>query len=331
MRAEMKVVYFHEVGRPPDDLEQMFGSFPQVSFVLVREAAALTTVLGDAEILIVNNRSYTPANAKLICDHGRALRWIQFTTSGIDNAAKHGLPAGVVVTNMSGLRAFAVAEHALMLMLALVRRLRVTERARASDYWVREDVTPSMDNLAGKHLVIIGLGEIGQQIARKAKAFDMRVSGVSRTDTLPNFDRVRPRTELISACAEADIVAVAAMHDASTDKIISRGAIGAMRPSAYLVNVARGQLIDEPALTEALRNGKIAGAGLDVTATEPLPGGHPFWAMDNVILTPHVGGAGSQGVGGGLASIFADNLRRWLDGKPLTKVVVPQQTARREL
>jgi phosphoglycerate dehydrogenase-like enzyme len=325
MRAEMKVVYFHEVGRPPDDLEQMFGSFPQVSFVLAREAAALTTALGDAEILIVNNRSYTSANAKLIRDHGRALRWIQFTTSGIDNAVKHGLPASVVVTNMSGLRAFAVAEHALMLMLALVRRLRVTERARASDYWIREDVTPSMDNLAGKHLVIIGLGEIGQQIARKAKAFDMRVTGVSRTsELLPNFDRVRPRNELIPACAEADIVAVAAMHDASTDKIISRDVIGAMRPTAYLVNVARGQLVDEPALIEALRYGKIAGAGLDVAATEPLPANHPFWAMDNVILTPHVGGAGSQGVGGGLASIFADNLRRWLDGKPLTKVVVPQ-------
>jgi phosphoglycerate dehydrogenase-like enzyme len=205
-----------------------------------------------------------------------------------------------------------------------VRRLRVTERARASDYWVREDVTPSMDNLAGKHLVIIGLGEIGQQIARKARAFDMQVSGVSRTsELLPNFDRARPRTELIAACAEADIVAVAAMHDANTDKIVSRDVIAAMRPTAYLVNVARGQLIEEPALIEALRDGKIAGAGLDVAATEPLPAGHPFWAMDNVILTPHVGGAGSEGVGGGLASIFADNLRRWLDGKPLTKVVVP--------
>jgi phosphoglycerate dehydrogenase-like enzyme len=325
MRAEMKVVYFHEVGRPPDDLEQMFGSFPQVSFALAREAAALTTALGDAEILIVNNRSYTPANAKLIRDHGRALRWIQFTTSGIDNAVKHGLPAGVVVTNMSGLRAFAVAEHALMLMLALVRRLRRTERARASDYWIREDVTPSMDNLAGKHLVIIGLGEIGQAIARKAKAFDMQVSGVSRTtETLPNFDRVRPRSELVLACAEADVVVVAAMHDASTDKIISRDVIGAMRPIAYLVNIARGQLIDEPALIEALRDGKIAGAGLDVAATEPLPAGHPVWGMDNVILTPHVGGAGNRGVGGGLASIFTDNLRRWLDGKPLTKLVVPQ-------
>jgi D-2-hydroxyacid dehydrogenase (NADP+) len=321
----MKVVYFHQVGRPPDDLERMFGSFPQVRFVLARDTDELTAALADAEILIVNNRSYTAANAKLIRDHGGALRWIQFSTSGIDNAVKHGLPTGVVVTNMAGLRAFAVAEHALMLMLGLVRRLRVTERARATDYWIRDEVTPSMDNLAGKHLVIIGLGEIGQAIARKAKAFDMRVSGVSRaTATLPNIDRVRPRSELIPACSEADIVAVAAMHDASTDKIISRNVIAAMRPTAYLINIARGQLIDEPALIEALQAGKLAGAGLDVAATEPLPTNHPFWRMENVILTPHVGGAGSQGVGGGLASIFADNLRRWLDGKPLTKVVVRQ-------
>src|SRR3954469_6434804 len=208
----MKVVYFHQAGRPPDDLDRLFRSFPQVSFELVRDPIALPAALSDAEVLVVNNRSYNAANAKLIRDHGRALRWIQFTTSGIDNAQKHGLPDGVVITNMAGLRAFAVAEHALTLMLALIRRLRVTEDARKTDYWIRDDVTPSMDNLAGKHLVIIGLGEIGQQIARKAKAFDMQVSGVSRiTDTLPNFDRVRPRSELIAACGEADIVTVAAM------------------------------------------------------------------------------------------------------------------------
>jgi phosphoglycerate dehydrogenase-like enzyme len=322
----MKVVYFHQAGRPPDDLEQMFRSFPQVTLALARDAAELVTALVDAEILIVNNRSYTPANAKLIRDHGRALRWIQFSTSGIDNALKHGLPAGVVVTNMSGLRAFAVAEHALMLMLGLVRRLRVTERARKTDFWIRDDVTPSMDNLAGKHLVILGLGEIGQAIARKAKAFDMQVSGISRsTEAMANFDHLLPRSELVPACATADIVAIAANHDASTDKMLSREVIAAMRPTAYVVNVARGQLVDEPALIEALQAGRLAGAGLDVAATEPLPAGHPFWRMENVILTPHLGGAGSQGVGGGLGNIFVDNLRRWLDGKPLTKVVVPVQ------
>jgi D-2-hydroxyacid dehydrogenase (NADP+) len=321
----MKVVYFHQAGRPPDDLEQMFRPFPQVTLALVRDAAELATALTDAEIMIVNNRSYTPANAKLIRDHGRALRWIQFSTSGIDNALKHGLPDGVVVTNMSGLRAFAVAEHALMLMLGLVRRLRVTEQARGRDYWIRDEVTPSMDNLAGKQLVILGLGEIGQAIARKAKAFDMQVTGISRsTEPLANVDRLLPRSELVPGCAAADIVAIAANHDATTDKMLSRQAIAAMQPTAYVVNVARGQLVDEPALIEALQAGRLAGAGLDVAATEPLPAGHPFWRMDNVILTPHVGGAGSPGVGGGLGNIFVDNLRRWLDGKPLTKVVVPQ-------
>lgn len=318
----MKVVYFHQAGRPPDDLDSLFRSFPQVSFELVRDPVALPAALTNAEVMVVNNRSYNAANAKLIRDHGRALCWIQFTTSGIDNAQKHGLPNGVVVTNMAGLRAFAVAEHALTLMLGLVRRLRVTERARKTDYWIRDEVTPSMDNLAGKHLVIIGLGEIGQDIARKAKAFDMVVTGVSRTtEPLPNIDRVRPRSELIAACAEADIVVVAAMHDASTDRILSRDAIAAMQPTAYVVNIARGQLIDEPALIEALQGGRLAGAGLDVAATEPLPAGHPFWSMDNVILTPHVGGAGSPGIGNGPDKIFSDNLRRWLDGKPLAKVV----------
>ncbi len=112
---------------------------------------------------------------------------------------------------MAGLRAFSVAEQALALMLALVRQVRATELARARNDWCRDAITPSVDNLAGKHLVIIGMGAIGQEIARKAKAFDMHVTGVSRAaGPIPNVDRIRPRSELVAACAEADMVVMAA-------------------------------------------------------------------------------------------------------------------------
>jgi D-2-hydroxyacid dehydrogenase (NADP+) len=320
----MKAVHYHEASKPPEDLIAAVKEFPKVELVAANTPVELGEALKGCEVLIINNRSYTADNAKLIRKHGTALKWIQFSTSGIDNAMKNGLPSNVVVTNIAGLRAFAVAEHALMLMLALARRVRATESARTRQTWARDEITPSMDNLAGKQLLIIGLGAIGQEIARKAKAFDMKVTGISRTsEAVPHVDQVLPRSELKAACAHTDMVVIAAGADAS--QLLSREAIAAMKPTAFVVNIARGQLIDEPALIAALQGGRLAGAGLDVMATEPLPKDHVFWELENVIMTPHVGGAGSQGTGGGLGSIFADNLRRWIDRKPLTNVLISPQ------
>lgn len=317
----MKAVYYHEAAKPPEDLVAAAKEFSQLQLVAASTPDELREALKGCEALIVNNRSYTAENAKLIRDHGTALKWIQFSTSGIDNALKNGLPSNVIVTNIAGLRAFAVAEHALMLMLSLVRRVRATEHARKQQTWARDEITPSMDNLAGKQLLILGLGAIGQEIARKAKAFDMNVAGISRsTQSVPHVDKVMPRSALKSACAEADVVALAAGADAG--QLLDRDVIAALKPTAFVVNIARGALIDEPALLDALQNGKIAGAGFDVMAAEPLPKGHPFWDLDNVIMTPHVGGAGNKGTGGGLGSIFADNLQRWFNGTPLAKVVI---------
>ena len=230
--------------------------------------------LAGAQVLVTGNRSYVAETAAAIREHGNALRWIQFTTSGTDKAFANGLPPGIIVTNMAGLRAFSVAEQAFMLMLGLVRKIRATEAARRREDWVRDALIPVADNLAGKHLVIIGLGAIGQEIARMAKAFNMQVTGVSRAGkALPYVDRIRPRADLIAACAEADMVLVAALYEDGADKLLSRAAIAAMKPSAYVINVARGALVDEDALIDALAARRIAGAGLDVAATEPLPAG----------------------------------------------------------
>lgn len=320
----MRVVHFNETNPDvPDDLVEALRAFPQVTLVAAGRPDELPAALKNSEILIVNNRSYSPGNAKIIRDNAAALRWIQFSTSGIDNGAKNGFPPGVIVTNVAGLRAFSVAEQALTLMLSLVRQVHALEQARRRTDWCRDAITPAMDNLAGKHLVIIGMGAVGQDVARKAKAFDMRVTGVTRaTGAMRDVDRLRPRSEMIAACAEADMVVIAAGHDETTDKFFGRDALGVMKPTAYVVNVARGQLVDEPALIEALKTNKIAGAGLDVTFNEPTPKDHPFWDMPNVVLSPHIGGAGSAGTGGGLGVIFADNLRLWLKSEPLNKVVI---------
>ena len=318
----MKIVLFNQHDKFAE-LDEALARFPGPSFVRTTDLERLAQALPGAEILITANRTYTPDTAAIVRKYGTALRWVQFSTSGTDKARASGLPSGVVVTNAAGMRAFCVAEHALALMLALVRKLRQTEAARREEFWCRDVLTPSFDNLAGKHLLIVGIGAIGQEIARKAKAFDMVVTGVSRsTAALPNIDRIRPRSELVAACAEADIIVLAATSDETTHKILSREAIGAMQPTASVVNIGRGALVDEPALIEALQAKKIAGAGLDVMVTEPIPPGHPFWVLDNVVMTPHVAGAGAATPAGGFAAIFCENLRLWMDGKPLKQVVI---------
>lgn len=318
----MKLVCYDPHARRNDIAEAM-RAFPDIAFARPISLDTLAQELDGAEILLTSNRAYEAEAAQVIRTHGKALRWIQFTTSGLDKAIGFGLPSGVVVTNAAGLRAFSVAEHALFLMLALMRQSRMADAGQRAEQWVRDPITPQMDNLAGKHLLIIGTGAIGQEIARKAKAFDMQVTGLSRSTTpLPNFDSLRPRSDLIEAVAQADIVLMAANYDAETHEMMSRAAIAAMKPSAHFVNIARGALVDEAALVEALREKRIAGAGLDVTLIEPLPTQHELYTLPNVVLTPHVAGAGSQGTGAGMGKILSDNLRLWLKGERLQKIVI---------
>ena len=318
----MKLICYDPHARRPEIAAAM-QAFPQVTFATPTTLEALQDALAGAEILVTSNRAYEADAARLICAQGSGLRWIQFTTSGIDKAIGFGLPSGVTVTNAAGLRAFSVAEHAVFLMLALMRQGRAADAGQRSEQWVRDTITPQMDNLAGKNLLIIGAGAIGQEIARKAKAFDMMVTGISRTTaSLPNFNRMRPRDDLPAAIAESDIVLMAANYEAETHQMMSAALIAAMKPKAHFINIARGALVDEAALVSALENGKIAGAGLDVTHDEPLPAGHKLYTLPNVVLTPHVAGAGSQGTGAGMGKILSDNLHLYLQGAPLQKIVI---------
>lgn len=315
-------ILFNPHGRQAE-FEALLPSFPALELRCVSDARELAAALPGAQILITTNRVYTPENAALIRDQGGSLKWLAFLTSGIDKAQASGLPTGCIVTNVAGLRAFAVAEHAFALMLGLVRRVHETEAARAKAFWTRDETTPRLDNLTGKHMVIVGTGAIGQDIARKAKAFDMRVTGVSRaTNPLAHFDALRPRAQLVDAAREADLLMIAAMYDESTHGMISRDVIAALGRRAIVINIARGLLVDEAALVDALVAGRIGGAGLDVMEEEPLPASSPLWTHHNALITPHIGGAGGKGTGATHASMFADNLKLWLAGKPLEKVVI---------
>lgn len=298
-------------------IPRLRAAFPDLRTDVAGTPAALAERIADAEVLIIPNGQYTAEIAVAVKARGRRLKWIQFTTAGIDWAIKAGLPDSVIVTNASGFNAGTVSEHALALMLAVARNLPASARARAEKQWPRRAMMDTMRPLEGSTLMLVGLGAIGREIARKAKAFDMRVIGISRsTEAVPHVDELRPRTRIVETAREADAIALAVNYDASTRHILGRDAIAAMKPNAIVVNIARGQLIDESALVEALAAGRIFGAGLDVAETEPPAPDSALWTLPNVVLTPHSAGGGGEKVEK-LFEIVAENLRRWIAGEPL--------------
>lgn len=316
----MKILVYIRPGR--FDTDELIRRHPGHDFAVVHDATAAARELPDAEMMVTWTSAYDRDFVTTVKETARKLKWIQLTTSGIDNILKvGGFPTGVIVTNSAGLSAPMVAEHAFALMLAIGHRLcdAEAERARRSHTWL-PDMRPTMSALFRKTICIIGLGAIGQEAAKRARAFDMDVIGVSRgyrPDDL--VSEVFPRERLNDALARADVVLLSTTVTAETVNIIGREALAAMKPDAILVNIARGDLVDEDALAAALRDGKLLGAGLDVTRVEPLPEDSPLWDPPNVIITPHAAGGGAD-TSDILLEMVDDNIRRYTAGEPLARV-----------
>ena len=303
-----------------DVIPRLQAGFPHVPFAVVDTPAELIARVGEVEALIIPNGQYTPEVARALKERGRKLKWMQFTTSGIDIAIKTGLPDNVIITNAAGANAIAVAEHSMALMLAVARGFNHAGAARAEKNWARREMMSLEISPEGRTMAIVGLGNIGRDIARKAKAFDMRVIGISRgTAPVPNVDEIRPRERLRETVAEADVLMLSATYDPSTKGMIDRSVIAAMKPNAIFVNTARGQLVDEKALIEALQTDRIAGAGIDVAEIEPPDPASPLWTLPNVVMTPHSAGGGGAKIGK-LYEIIARNLTLWLAGQPMPAI-----------
>jgi len=318
METVMKLVFYPtKYGRLIERIEQ---AFPDVDVVRIETAEDIPAKIRGAEVLVTSNRIYSPDVGRAVCTHGTALRWVQFTTSGIDNALKSGVPDGIPVTNGGGMHAHSVAAHAMTLTLAVMRRLNDCMAARSQRRWIRDDIHASLSTTRGKTMALIGLGFIGQDIARKAKAFDMKVIAVSNQTRADNVDEIRPRAQLHATLAEADVVIVATAYDAATHHMIDAAALAAMKAGAILINIGRGPLVDETALIAALQTGPIGAAGLDVTEIEPLPADSPLWDMKNVVLTPHTGGAGADN-NDALFDVVSRNLKLFMAGQPFDRVV----------
>jgi D-2-hydroxyacid dehydrogenase (NADP+) len=223
------------------------------------------------------------------------LAFVQSCSAGTDQYDKAAMKAaGIRLASAQGVNERAVAEHAISLVLALARRLHLLRDAQAQRTWrgMLSDLVLREEELGGKTMLIVGMGRIGSRLAEIAKAFDMRVIATKRNPAtaMGPADKVVPDRELLAVLPEADFVVLTCPLTPETERLIDARALAAMRPDAYLINVARGKVVDEPALIQALERGQIAGAGLDCTVEEPLPASSALWAMPNVIVTPHTAG-----------------------------------------
>lgn len=246
-----------------------------------------------------------------------ALRWLHTFSAGVDDRFfQRLLDQGVRISTSSGAGAVPIAHTVMMYLLALSRDLPGWLEDQAARRWNPRSVV----DLQGRRLLVVGLGPIGLAVARLGLAFGMQVTGFRRSPTGDEPCPTRTLAELAAALPEADAVVLALPLQPETEGLLGAEQLARMRPDAIVVNVGRGGLVDEPALVEALRSGRLGGAGLDVFALEPLPEESPLWTLPNVIVTPHSSGTTPSNLPRA-DEIFVENLARYVRGEPLRNEV----------
>jgi len=272
-------------------------------------------LLAEAEVI------YGARPPKNVISRAPKLKWIQSTSAGVDSFLDTDVvQSPVIVTNTRGMHATPMGELVFELILMFTRQAQLCFQLKQEKRW--ETFIPTV--LRSKTVGVVGLGNIGREVARLAKAFGMRVVAIRRSARrvarARNVDIMLPRDQLHQLLVESDFVVLVLPHTAETNKLIGEEELRTMKPTAYLINVARGNVVDEEALIRALDENWIAGAGLDVFATEPLPTESRLWEFPNVLFNPHIG---SDMVDYYMLAteIFCENLRRYLNGKKLLNVV----------
>jgi phosphoglycerate dehydrogenase-like enzyme len=320
MRMDVLVAIFSSTAAwniPTTAVEDLRRRFPAVRFLHAGDEEGMTRLIGTAEIAFTS--VLTPAAFAA----APRLRWVHSPAAGVGSMLFPAMrESGVMLSNSRGMNAAAVAEHALMLMLAAARRLPEAVRAQDDRRWIASELS-GLPSLRGRTLLIAGLGAVGRELAVMAGGLGMRILATTRELERPSPDgvaEVHDPSALASLLPAADFVVLAAPLTAETRGLIGARELALMKPSAWLVNVARGKLVDEHALTDALARGAIAGAALDVVEHEPLAPSSPLWSMPNVILTPHIAGF-RQGYWEAATEVFAANLRRYLNGEAVANIV----------
>ncbi|HTP85132.1 MAG TPA: D-2-hydroxyacid dehydrogenase [Alphaproteobacteria bacterium] len=286
--------------------------------VEARNREELEQALADADVLVISGLWHNG-----LLDRAPKLRFIQSIGAGVDQFPQDELKErGIRLASARGVNQRAVAEHALALILALARRLPEARDNQKKRFWRQmiSAVDQREDELAGKTLLIVGIGGIGGRLARLAKALDMRVIGIRRDAGAGanGADAVHALAELDRLLPEADIVALTCPLTPETTGVIGARALASMKKTAVLINVARGRCVDEAALIQALAERRIAAAGLDCFAEEPLPSTSPLWDFENVLVTPHTAGE-TQRYEENVLDVMLENLDRLWRGEATLK------------
>ncbi|KAF1049192.1 D-2-hydroxyacid dehydrogenase [Xylophilus sp.] len=303
-------------------VQRLRTAFPALRFEPVpREGWQSAVAQADALLL---GRQAVPVDALL--EHALRLRWIHGVGAGVERLVTPRLRAsGVVLTNSRGVHAVPIAEHVLALMLAFARQLPALLQSQQAARWIDKPLRGTFE-LQGQTLAVVGLGEIGGALARKAAALGLRVLAVRRRPQQgggalpPGVERVAGLDGLDAVLAEADHVAVCLPLTDATRGLFDAARLARLRAGAHLYNIGRGALVDSAALLAALESGRLGGAGLDVTDPEPLPSESPLWRHPRVVITAHTSAASPRN-GARMLDILADNLGRAARGEPLRNQV----------
>lgn len=303
-------------------LDQVRAIMPDMPLAVTLDRNKITELLEEIEIVAGN----FPKDLLVTAPQ---LRWFQQWSAGSDWLLHHPEVAGLdlTLTRVAAVQPVPVSEHVLAFLFTFARAFhRAIPAQRRGEWFHLADQTKEVFELAGKTMLLVGLGAIGERTAQMATALGMRVLGVRRNpeSSAPGVTAMHGPDRLLEVLPEADFVVLIVPLTRETQGLVGEPELRAMKPTAYLINVGRGAVIREPALIRALREGWIAGAGLDVFEEEPLPPDSPLWEMENVVITGHYAGSTPMYDQRGMA-IFIENLRRYRAGQPLRYVVDKQR------
>jgi len=292
--------------------------FPQVNFVYPSTPEKLAQELPDAEVLVILGTKYSPEVANLVLDLGKNIKWVQATTTGVDAFLNFGYPSQAVLTKGAGIWDVSVAEHALAFMLALIRHIPHLERNRQAHAWDRDRTWDLMGSLSGKTVGIAGYGQIGKEIAQRLSGFQVEIHAYVRSLSVKDerLNKLYVAGEFNAFVKDSDVIVLTLPCTPETEYIMDTEQFEQMKPGATLINVARGKLIRESALVQALKQGKVAAAGIDVFEEEPLPATSELWDFPNMIISPHCAATGDHDILY-TCRVLQENIKRYLHDREL--------------
>jgi D-2-hydroxyacid dehydrogenase (NADP+) len=312
----MRFETIHTYGFPEAQHQKLIDALPDRNIRMLTDKAQLAEAIEEIEVILV----FRPPRG--LWTGARRLKLIQTVGAGVDSVLPApDLPPQVAVTNARGIHSDQMAEHAVLMMLAFAKKLPQAMANQREHLWQFY----ASDTLAGRMCVVVGMGTIGQEVARRAKQFKMTVIGIQRQPKQFEYaDEVLPTDQLSAALQRADYAVVILPLTDTTRHLLDAECLAALPSAAVLVNMARGGIVDEAALAQMLRDGRLKGVALDVFADEPLPESSPLWAVPNLIITPHIAGLVPDYLERVL-EIFTDNIQRLESGRPLVNLVDRQR------